>query len=658
MAGSDAGGVCAELRFREAVFAGATHEFGAEHGLEAPPPMTCAAFEDLVVRAQLLFEIADGGRQRLRAGVEGGDGADDRSMGGRVRRVRDERLQGADLLLDAVGALAVGFVDDKDIGDFHHACFQALHVVAHAGDQDDDGDVGEARDLDFVLANADGFEKEDVFAAGFDQQSDVGGGGGETAERAARGHGARVEAWVAEALLKADAVAEDGAAGEGAGGIDGDDADGSGRRAVVGGEPVDERAFAGSGSAGDADAQAAAGMREAGGEHGGRFGRAVFDERNGAGERAGIAAAKPLDKGSDRSWLGQANRIAPGGTSGIAGPVWGCATFYTRAMRSWGLAFCLCFSAASIAQSTAGAGYRLELAARPGVLTMDAGRFTVLEVSAKPSGSEFTMRGQDQQDGIELLATLFADRAAAPMTGESCRSAALQRTATEAPLLGAHAETTMLTAGQPLAIAAYSTSDARGTHFYVRAFAASGDLCGDVRFSSAAPITPGTPAVREALASVRFDPGAKPSFDGVFRYARVVFENGMPDEAAPLYEQAIALAPDSDNGKWRRVATDQAVTAYGLAGNWAKARTLLDHAIAADPAYALNYYNLACADAEAGNAAAARTDLQQAFERRANTLPGEPLPDPTEDASLLKLKANGSFWSFVEGLEKGRSDVF
>lgn len=300
----------------------------------------------------------------------------------------------------------------------------------------------------------------------------------------------------------------------------------------------------------------------------------------------------------------------------------------------------------------ADSGYRLELAARPGVLTMDAARFAVVEVSARPSGLEFTIRGEDQQDDIELLATLLQDAGHAPLTSETCRAAALRRAAADGPLMQVYAEVRAPSAGQPLALAAYSTSDARGTEFYVRAFAASGDLCGDLLFSSANPISAKTPAVREVLSTVRFDPQEKPSFAGVFRYARVVFENGMPDEAAPFYEKAIALAPEGENGKWRRVATDQAVTAYGIAGNWAKVRALLEQAIAADPTYALNYYNLACADAEGGKAADAKTHLEEAFARRANTLPGEPLPDPTQDASLLKLREDTSFWTFVEGLQK------
>jgi hypothetical protein len=172
--------------------------------------------------AQPRFHFCDGGNEGVEAVAGGGGGADD----GRdvVRMVRGEGLEAADFLLDAVGAFAVGLVDDEDVGDFHDAGFEALDVVAHAGDEDDDGDVGEACNFDFILADADGFDEDHVFAAGFEDEGDVGGREGEAAEGAAGGHAAGVEAGVGDSLLKTDAVAEDGAAGEGAGGVDGDDA--------------------------------------------------------------------------------------------------------------------------------------------------------------------------------------------------------------------------------------------------------------------------------------------------------------------------------------------------------------------------------------------------------------------------------------------------
>jgi hypothetical protein len=87
-----------------------------------------------------------------------------------------------------------------------------------------------------------------------------------------------------------------------------------------------------------------------------------------------------------------------------------------------------------------------------------------------------------------------------------------------------------------------------------------------------------------------------------------------------------------------------------MAGDLKRSRAINEAAIGQDPSYPLYYYNLACADAESGDSTAARKHLQQAFDRRGNTLKGETLPDPTKDDSILKLKNDKDFWNFVQSL--------
>src|SRR5206468_4911299 len=106
------------------------------------------------------------------------------------------------------GPFAVTLVDDEDVGDFHDAGFNGLDIVAHAGDEDHDGDVGQANDVDFILADADGFDQDEVASGGVQKCGDVGGGAGQPTEGAARGHAADVNARVGKVVLHADAVAE------------------------------------------------------------------------------------------------------------------------------------------------------------------------------------------------------------------------------------------------------------------------------------------------------------------------------------------------------------------------------------------------------------------------------------------------------------------
>ena len=90
----------------------------------------------------------------------------------------------------------------------------------------DDRDVGGADDVHFVLADADGLDEDDVLAGGVEHERGVGGRAREAAEVAARRHAADEDAGVGDVRLHADAIAEDRAAGERAGRIDRDDADG------------------------------------------------------------------------------------------------------------------------------------------------------------------------------------------------------------------------------------------------------------------------------------------------------------------------------------------------------------------------------------------------------------------------------------------------
>ena len=210
--------------------------------------------------------------------------------------VRDA-LHGAEILFQPFRAGEIGFVDGEDVGDFHDAGFDGLHIVAHARDEDDDGDISEAGDFDFVLTDADGFDEDVVAAGGIEQERQFESAAREAAEFAAARHGADEDAGVGVMLLHADAVAEDGAVGERAGGIDGDDADGAGLAAEVGGDLIDKGAFAGAGRAGDAENEGAASVGEQGGDELAGGWCLVFDGGGGAGEGTGVAGEDAVEEG-------------------------------------------------------------------------------------------------------------------------------------------------------------------------------------------------------------------------------------------------------------------------------------------------------------------------------------------------------------------------
>jgi tetratricopeptide (TPR) repeat protein len=185
-------------------------------------------------------------------------------------------------------------------------------------------------------------------------------------------------------------------------------------------------------------------------------------------------------------------------------------------------------------------------------------------------------------------------------------------------------------------------------------FLFSGDAktCAEIHVSAIA----GGPDVdaRLAAALAEFRPNLvyQPDSYDYFMVASLLYKQ-TPMLAAPYYKSSLDAMPPGDPVfvTPKRIATDNLVMALGMSGDIKDSRTVAENAIRNDPGYPLNYYNLACADAEQGKAADAKLHLQQAFDRKANVLPGEHLPDPTTDDSILKLKNNKEFWAFVQTLK-------
>jgi len=292
------------------------------------------------------------------------------------------------------------------------------------------------------------------------------------------------------------------------------------------------------------------------------------------------------------------------------------------------------------------------LANHPGFLHMDAPSYAITEVSAKPNGHEFGIRAADKM-GIEALSFLFLPDPAQP-TAVACRDRMMKSEEKDHRGYRKVLKQNEMKSdsGVDIAIIEYEQSKTPSPDRYIRrAFVAANDLCADIQFAYS-NVTFNSVS-DPLLASLLFDPTRQPDFYAKFRYATVLYDHHQYAAAAPLFESALALASTVDDPtKWRRLATDQASMSYGMAGDIKMSRAINYAAIAKDPDYPLYYYNLACADAESGDAVEAKLHLQQAFDRRANTLKGEKLPDPTTDDSILKLKNNKTFWGFVQALPK------
>ena len=187
------------------------------------------------------------------------------------------------------------------------------------------------------------------------------------------------------------------------------------------------------------------------------------------------------------------------------------------------------------------------------------------------------------------------------------------------------------------------------------AFAATPAVCAEIHISSTAEKPTPIDQLQALLPKLQFQPDYVPQSNDYAKLGSLLYTAAKDYAAAAVYYQRAwdTLPPDApQHAMLFRYLTDQLAMSYGMSGDLSRSRAINESAIARDPEYPLYYYTLACADAEEGNAAAARAHLQQAFDRRTNTLPGEKMPDPTHDDSIIKLKHDKAFWQFVQTLPR------
>lgn len=320
-----------------------------------------------------------------------------------------------------------------------------------------------------------------------------------------------------------------------------------------------------------------------------------------------------------------------------------------------------CCGSPILAQTQANGDYRLALPDHKGKLTWSIDGFTIVENSAKSNGREIGVRGRDASGQVTFLGFLFLAPESAPLTSAKCRDAALaQEKKTDATLKIVRTFESPRPGGLPIALVVHTTANRDGSTMYrVRGFTATDDICGDLEFYSSKPISEEDAALKKTFASYRLDTNYTPQFSDVAMYAQVQYLHHDYRAAAPMFEKGLTMvplsgAPFKSATVARRVMRDQAGMSYGISGDLAKARSIFEKGVVDDPSYPLNYYNLACADAGEKKLLDARLHLQQAFDRKANVNPGEPMPIPTEDESFLPYKDNREFWTFLQGLTAGK----
>ena len=140
-------------------------------------------------------ELLDGLRKFVDAFIFGGHRANDsRDASRRVGRQMEHRLQ---FCSTRSAPSRSDLFTTKMSRDFHQPGLHILHVVAKARNHHDERAIREAHDVDFVLADADRLDQDDVLARCIEQQRNIGRGARQAAEKSARRHRANENSFVA-----------------------------------------------------------------------------------------------------------------------------------------------------------------------------------------------------------------------------------------------------------------------------------------------------------------------------------------------------------------------------------------------------------------------------------------------------------------------------
>lgn len=100
------------------------------------------------------------------------------------------------------------------------------------------------------------------------------------------------------------------------------------------------------------------------------------------------------------------------------------------------------------------------------------------------------------------------------------------------------------------------------------------------------------------------------------------------------------------------VLIDNFGMAYGITGDYKRAKDVFEYGIKYSPRYTMFYYNLACNYAEQGNLKKTISYLSKAYLYRNNTLPGEKLSNPYEDESFKEFWDNPQFKRIADRIVK------
>jgi len=298
-----------------------------------------------------------------------------------------------------------------------------------------------------------------------------------------------------------------------------------------------------------------------------------------------------------------------------------------------------------------------------GVLEFDAGP-TTPEIRLRPDGKEVQLKSMDRPDRLNI--TAFLQRVPFPASPERCRDAWWPDTK-KAPVPHDDLHETEVKDG--IARVEFIMPEYQGIKVRqkdIHAYLGGGDLCAEIHLSKVLFEPKDQKLFEDLLASAKLAPdampsvgensAAKPEHDGTYYFleASKHYQQEKFPEAADLYLKALeqehrhrTLSKDLT-----RVLIDNLGMSYGMSGKLSQAKATFEFGLTQDPEYPMFFYNLACYYGETNKMDDALAQLRLAYKYKANSIPGEGIPDPLKDDSFRRFVGNEEFVKAVHEMQK------
>lgn len=282
-------------------------------------------------------------------------------------------------------------------------------------------------------------------------------------------------------------------------------------------------------------------------------------------------------------------------------------------------------------------------------LKLDARGFEVEEEEISPDGSARSLFAQNGR--TRMVMSVFLEKA--PKKGDSKAARAYYwNQAKKSPPRETAAK--MRQVGK-MAIVEYFIKEYEGEKInqkHLSAFLAKGDIWIDIHLSKV-KFKPRDKRLFEAiLKTAKINNNFRPTRVDLYNFGNAFFNAENYKEAVVYYQKALDLEKKEqklDRVRWR-VLVDNLGMAYGISGDLANAKAVLEYGASKDPTYPMFYYNLACAYAEENDLDNAILNLKTAFRYKDNANPGEEMPDPREDSSFARFLENDTFQKTLSSL--------